>query len=91
MNLEKHNEEDIVLYLESFADIDNYYLHRLNQSGRSLILYFDSQGVSWTLMEEDEVFKESCLQYLRQKGVPEFESIEKLKEFEEEKAKALKA
>ena len=82
MNIEE--EKDVISYLESMSSIDKFYLHRFLDTGRALIHYFDEDGESWAVMEDDDSFLSRCLEYLCKNEVREFSDIEELKKYETE-------
>lgn len=82
MKLETSKESEVIQFLNNLADIKDYYMHRFNSTNRCLIHYFDKQGKSWALMEDDDEFVSWCVEYLRKINAPEFDDIEEMKAFE---------
>jgi hypothetical protein len=86
VNVDIRNEDqEVIAYLESLADLENFYLHRFNQNNRCLIQYFDQQGQPWALMEDDDAFVARCVEFLKKYGAPEFDDVEDMKAFESER------
>lgn len=82
--MDSKEEQEVLLYLNNLSSIDKFYLHRFENTGRALIHYFDEQGESWALMEDDDTFVSKCMEYLCKQRVPEFTNVEELKKFESE-------
>ncbi|MET1255833.1 hypothetical protein [Aliikangiella maris] len=82
MSLTNSNEVEVIQYLESLAKLEDFYMHKFIESGRHLIHYFDGQGQSWALMEDDDQFVELCIEYLVKYGAPTFVDVEEMKRFE---------
>ncbi|MEO0443115.1 MAG: hypothetical protein AAFZ92_05155 [Pseudomonadota bacterium] len=84
------DDEEVIVYLKHYAELENYYLHKFNSTDTCLINYFDKDGQGWSLMEEDDAFVERCVDFLRRNNAPEFDDMEKMKVFESEKSASIK-
>lgn len=82
MNYENYERSFIEKYLESHSRLDSFYVFCLDGTNPGLIHYFDEQGQSWSLMEDDDLLVNDCLQYLKENGSPLFEDVEEMKRFE---------
>jgi len=78
----------IVQYLQSLSELDSFYVFCVNGSEPGLIHYLDSDGESWSLMEDDNELVDACLEYLMEMGAPIFDDVDKLKAFESERTSA---
>ncbi len=77
------NDSDVINYLISHAPLDRFYLLVLQGSNITLIKYFDSTGVSWNLMEDDDHTVERAIDLLKRTGVRCFEDYAALLEYEQ--------
>lgn len=82
MTYKKYREEDLRKYLLSYAEIESFYITYLKNSSSALINYFDSKGKNWCLMEDDDELVSDAVEFLRNIGVPFFENIRVVQEFE---------
>lgn len=82
MKYGKFEKSYIVQYLQSYAELNSFYIFYVTGSEPGLIHYFDSEGESWCLMEDDNELVDACLIYLKEMGAPIFDDIHKLREFE---------
>jgi|GEM_PF-5573699 len=72
-NANAFNDEGILAYLLSMAELDGFYVFRSSSIQPGLICYVDRSGADWSLMEDDDAFVEACILYLARIGVPVFE------------------
>ena len=83
MKYGQFDESVVVDYLKSHAELDAFYVFNIDSSRPGLIHYFDSDGDSWSLMEDNDDLVDACLGYLQEHGAPVFENVDELKAFEE--------
>lgn len=83
MKYGQFDENTVVEYLKAHAQLDAFYVFNVDSSRPGLIHYFDSDGESWSLMEDNDELVVACLGYLSEHNAPVFENVDKLKKFEE--------
>lgn len=86
----RREDEEVIVYLKHYANLENYYLHEIASTDSCLINYFDDKGQGWSLMEDDDAFAERCVNFLKKLGTPLFDDIEEMKAFESEKSLAIR-
>jgi hypothetical protein len=83
------NDSDVLKYLLSHAPVECFYLFTPSGSDDTLIKYFDSAGVSWNLMEDDDAAVDLAVAFLKKAGVKVFSDYSGMLEYEQiERAKA---
>jgi len=81
------DQDYIMQYLQSYSDLDSFYIFCVNGAEPGLIHYFDIEGESWCLMEEDNELVDACLEFLRTRNVKKFSDVDTLKVFEADRSK----
>lgn len=87
MIYKKYTESELREYLLSHAEIRAFYVSCIGGVGSGLINYFDSQGKNWCIIEDDDVLNEDAIVFLKGQGVPFFDDINELQDFEREWAR----
>ena len=77
----KYDEAFLVRYLSSHANIDSYYLSCLTGAGSEVVHFRDGDGMSWSLIEDDDDLFSATVEYLKSKAVPTFYEVNQLKTF----------
>ncbi len=78
----KYTEQEIQSYLLSHAEINSFYVTYFKSSNSGLIHYFDSEGKSWCLMEDDDELVSDAMEFLKNKGIPFLNDMNMIQEFE---------
>lgn len=82
MTYKKYKEDELQAYLLSHAAIGAFYITCLDSSNDGLISYFDSNGKTWCLMEDDDELVADAVEFLKNHGTPLFDNIGAVQEFE---------
>lgn len=82
MSYKKYSEEELQEYLLSHAEIGAFYITSLDNSSCGLINYFDSNGKTWCLMEDNDELVADAVEFLKNHGARLFENISAAQEFE---------
>lgn len=77
-------DTEILLYLESHAPLERFYLFMPGQGDGVLMKYFDSSGRSWNIMEDDDETVAQATEFLRRSGVQVFRDYSALLKFEQD-------
>ncbi len=74
MKRKKYNNAYLRKVLESSAPVSNFYVYG------GLQHFCDVKGQIMLVMEDDDEINAACIKYLREQGIPEFESLEQAEE-----------
>lgn len=78
------SDDDVLVYLQSHAPLERFYLFRSPKGGGVLMKYFDALGRPWSIMEDDDAFAAQAVDFLRRSGVQIFDDYPALLKFEQE-------
>jgi hypothetical protein len=67
------NDAEVLAYLLSHAPLDRFYLFAPPGASAALMMYFDSSGKPWSIMEDDDETVERAVEFLKRSGVPVFD------------------
>lgn len=69
------NDSDVLKYLLSHTPLDRFYLFTPRGTDDTLMKYFDSTGVSWNLMEDDDETVALAVAFLKKSGAKSFRTM----------------
>lgn len=67
------NDAEVLTYLLSHAPLDRFYLIAPPGASAALMMYIDSAGRPWSIMEDDDKAVERAVDLLKRSGVPVFD------------------
>jgi hypothetical protein len=80
----KDSDASIREALISYAPIEFFYITQL-ENGRGLIDFFDvKEGRFYVLKMRDNEFYQSCVEYLKKQGLPVFQYLDDVHDYEKE-------
>ena len=81
------NSSEVLTYLLSHAPLERFYLFAQAGDGSALMMYFDSRGRPWSIMEDDDETVSLAVDFLKRSGAPVFDDYPALRQYEQEAAK----
>lgn len=79
------NDSETLTYLLSHAPLSHFYVFARPGSTEVLMKYFDANGASWSLMEDDDETVSAAVEFLKRSGVTVFQDYAALLEYERNK------
>jgi|JI8StandDraft_2_1071088.scaffolds.fasta_scaffold49433_2 hypothetical protein len=67
------NDAQVLTYLLSHAPLDRFYLIEPPGASAALMMYFDSTGKPWSIMEDDDAAVGRAVDFLKRAGAPVFD------------------
>jgi hypothetical protein len=80
------NESETLQYLLSHAPLEQFYLFAPKGMDEPMLKFFDQNGRSWIVMEDDSKVVAAAVMFLRRHGVHEFDNAEHMLAFERSKS-----
>jgi hypothetical protein len=80
----EHSDVSIQEALISYAPIELYYVTQ-HEDGRGVIYFLDvKEGRFYVLKMRENEFYQSCVEYLKRQGLPVFQYLDDIDEYEKE-------
>jgi hypothetical protein len=80
------NDDEVVSYLLSHAPLERFYLIEPPGADAALLMYLDSDGRPWCIMEDDDETVERAADFLKRAGVAVFIDYDAATKYEQEVA-----
>jgi hypothetical protein len=78
------NDAEVMVYLQSHAPLERFYLFVPKERSEVLMKYFDAAGKFWNIMEDDDETVAKASELLKRSGVRVFVDYPALLAYEEE-------